>query len=660
MLVTRGGTTRLSLAAVAAAFVVLPAGASGAVTGVLAGHTMNGQPIPCVAQPDGVRVCTGDESGPGGTDLRLQSFDGTPLQLYVTLPPAPASGADGGYPLVVQSHGWGAPSTGPNDTQYGGGSAVQWARDGYAVLQLVARGWADSCGTTESRLVNVTACAKGYVHLDDYRYEARDVQYAVGLLVDEGLVDANRIGAVGESYGAGVSLDLATLKDRVMNLDGSFSPWTSPKGTPLHIAAAAPFAGFSDLVFALAPNGRTFDSGITSATADFSPVGVEKASIVDGLYATGVGENNVYYAPPGLDPQADLTTWLANTNIGEPYSTPLDQSMIQDFEQFRSPYYLLDGAYGTRREAPAPLLLTNGFTDDIFPVVEVLRYYNLERRLYPSDPISLQFADIGHQRGDNKPADLAALLGPTFHAFFDHYVKGNGPQPKLGVTARTQTCPKTAPSGGPYWAPTWAGLHPGEVDYSSKPAQMILSAAGNPQVSATFDPVGAAELSAINGQSWACQTASATPEGQGVATYQLPAATGAGYTLLGAPTVTADLNVTGEFAYIAARLLDVDPGTNTETLVARGVYRIDPNSPNGRTVLQLYEGAWHFAGGHIPELELLGRDAPYVRPSNGAFSISVSNMKLRLPVHEVPGAPSTPAVVKKPLAGPARPRKLGP
>jgi hypothetical protein len=34
--------------------------------------------------------------------------------------------------------------------------------------------------------------------------------------------------------------------------------------------------------------------------------------------------------------------------------------------------------------------------------------------------------------------------------------------------------------------------------------------------------------------------------------------------------VTADLNVTGEFAYIAARLVDVDPGTNTKTLVARG------------------------------------------------------------------------------------------
>jgi hypothetical protein len=113
-----------------------------------------------------------------------------------------------------------------------------------------------------------------------------------------------------------------------------------------------------------------------------------------------------------------------------------------------------------------------------------------------------------------------------------------------------------------------------------------------------------------------------------------------GYTLLGSPTVTADLKVTGEFAYIAGRLVDVDPATNTKTLVARGAYRIDPKAPNGRQTFQLSANGWHFAPGHIPELELLGRDAPFLRPSNGVFSIAVSNLELRLPVHEVSGAVS--------------------
>jgi hypothetical protein len=109
------------------------------------------------------------------------------------------------------------------------------------------------------------------------------------------------------------------------------------------------------------------------------------------------------------------------------------------------------------------------------------------------------------------------------------------------------------------------------------------------------------------------------------------------------------LKVTGKFAYIAARLLDVNPATNTETLVARGVYRIDPNAPNGLQVFQLNPNGWHFAPGHVAKLELLSQDAPYARPSNGVFSISVSKLQLRLPVHQVPGSHGTPPVVKKPL-----------
>ena len=67
-------------------------------------------------------------------------------------------------------------------------------------------------------------------------------------------------------------------------------------------------------------------------------------------------------------------------------------------------------------------------------------------------------------------------------------------------------------------------------------------------------------------------------------------------------------------------------------------------------MFQLHPGAWHFAAGHIPKLELLGQDSPYVRTSNGQFSISVSDLQLRLPVHEAPGAPGTPPSVDGPAA----------
>ena len=155
------------------------------------------------------------------------------------------------------------------------------------------------------------------------------------------------------------------------------------------------------------------------------------------------------------------------------------------------------------------------------------------------------------------------------------------------------------------------------------PAQTISSSAGNPAIAAAVDPIG--------GQG-ACATVPATDQGEGVATYRLPAARGSGYTLLGAPTVTAKLSVTGQYAFIAQRIWDVDPATNTETLVARGVYRIDASAPDGVQTFQLHPGAWHFAAGHVAKLELLGQDPPYVRTSNGTFSITVRALQLVLPV----------------------------
>jgi X-Pro dipeptidyl-peptidase (S15 family) len=155
-----------------------PASASAAISGVLSGHTVSGQAIPCTTQSDGTRVCQGDYSSSGGPDTRLASFDGTPLAGYVILPPTPASGPDGNYPLVVQSHGWGGQAGGPSDTQYGGPTADEWAKDGYAVLQLTARGFGDSCGSAASRLADPAGCANGYIRLDDDRYEVRDIQHA--------------------------------------------------------------------------------------------------------------------------------------------------------------------------------------------------------------------------------------------------------------------------------------------------------------------------------------------------------------------------------------------------------------------------------------------------------------------------------------------------
>jgi hypothetical protein len=597
------------------------------VTGVLAGHTMNGAAIPCAARADGIRVCHGGIGGPGDDDRRLVSFDGVPLALFVTLPQADASVADADLPLIVQSHGWGMPPTGPEDAQYGGVTAVDWAAKGYAVLQLSARGWGDSCGTIASRRVDPAACQNGYLRLADARYEIRDVQNAVGLLVDEGLVDADRIGVTGESYGAGTSLALATLDDRIMEPDGSTRPWTTPDGTPLAITAAAPLSGWSDLIYALMPNGRTLDSRVTSDTDDFTPVGVWKQSVDNTLYLAGslIG----YYAPQGVDPEADVTTWFDILGGGEPYDTPEAAYVIDQIARYHSPYYLLSGAYGVATQQPPPLFLAAGFTDAIFPGDEYLRYVELLRSLFPDAETELFFYDGGHQRGQNKPADKA-LLRARIEGFLDHHLGGNAPEPGLGVTALTQTCPEGAPSNGPYRAATWEALHPEEVIHRDVAPQRVDSSAGDAAIAAALDPIRGG---------LACTEVPADDQGDGVATYRLSAAPADGFTMLGSPTVSADVSVTGEHAYLAGRLFDVDPATNTEVLVARGVYRIDPARPDTRIEFQLEPNGWHFAAGHVPKLELLGRDEPFLAPSAGTFGVTVSDLELRLPIHAVDGPP---------------------
>ena len=87
----------------------------------------------------------------------------------------------------------------------------------------------------------------------DTRYEVRDAQELAGLLADEGRTSFTQIGAIGGSYGGGMSMALAALKDRKMLPDGSLTAWQSPNGTPMQIAAATPEIPWTDLAVLAGP-----------------------------------------------------------------------------------------------------------------------------------------------------------------------------------------------------------------------------------------------------------------------------------------------------------------------------------------------------------------------------------------------------------------------
>ncbi len=583
-----------------------------------------GGAAPCTVQGDGERHCAGI----------FTSFDGAPIDVNVGFPPVPASGPDGDFPIVGIFHGWGGSKIDLSD-----GSAQEWLDAGYAVFSMSDRGWGNSCGALDPKRLIPGVCDEGYNHLMDTRFEVRDAQEAFEALADqaadgatggEGLIDPQKIASMGGSYGGGLSMALGALKNRQMQPDGSLVPWVSAGGKAMQIAAAQPDIPWTDLAYALTPNGHTLDYVADAPYLARGRVGVMKQSFVAGLFATGLAISN--YAPPGTDPDADLVTWFAAINAGEPYDTnPLSQDIVDETTTHHSSYYIDDAT------APAPLLISNGWTDDLFPPDEALRFYNRTRATHPGTPIALIFSDHGHQRGQNKVPD-AAFRGKQRRAWIDFYVRGIGAQPFLGVQTLTQTC--GGPSGGlggdfddadtdlPFSAPTWAALAPGEIRHESAAAQTIAPAVPTDvTVGQAFDPITG---------SGACATASAADQ-TGAATYRLDPAPAGGFTLMGSPTIVADIASPGSTSQIAARLLDVDPATNMETLVARGLYRPEIGAAATRQVFQLHPNGWKFAAGHVAKLELLPADQPYGRNSNGQLTITVSNLELRLPVIDQPG-----------------------
>jgi predicted acyl esterase len=617
----------LTLAAACGALVLAPAAhaeVTSVFTDAIPGSGSPATPVSCEVldgtgpgqqlSDAGVRFC----GTLNGTPVRttVKTFDGVPIDVNVALPPEPEEG-DGDFPVVMMFHGYAG-------TKIGLGSMRRWLNQGYATMSLTTRGFGESCGNNASRNADPDGCANGYVRLMDTRYEVRDAQELVGELVDEGVVDPGAIGATGASYGGGMSMALAALKDRKMLTNGSLVPWTSPDSTQLHIAAAAPEIPWTDLAYSLVPNGSTLD--YVSDAPYFSGngrIGVEKQAWVNTLYIQGF--LNGFYAPIGT-PGADLTGWQSLLDTGGPYDDdPEAQAIIDEITQHHSSYYI------DHSEPPAPSMITNGWTDDLFPAMEAIRFYNRTRTEYPNTPLALNLLDFGHPRSQNKAATVAAM-GAAENAWFDYYLKGNGDPPPNQVQAMTQTCPVGAAPGGPYVADTYPELSKGEIRFKSGPRQTISKTGtqygpefGNTPANTPPPPPATA----------CTQTDGA--DNPKTVNYRLDPAPAGGYTLIGSPTVIADFTAPGDNTQVAARLLDVGLD-GQQTLVARGLWRPDVSSKPHRQGFQLNPNAYHFDEGHIAKLELLPDDAPYGHASPGQKPVDVSDLELRLPVREVPGS----------------------
>jgi predicted acyl esterase len=644
----------------------------------------------------GVRFCKGN-----GTTERVPSWDGVPLDVDVTLPPGTNTGP---FPTIVMLHGYGGTKTefefplasGDSNEIYDYNNDY-FAQHGYAVVNYTARGFGESCGLTSTE-ADPGACAEhGFVHLADQRYEARDTQYLLGQLVEEGVAAAGKLGVTGISYGGGQTITLAYLKNRIRcagepdeaydgpganpcegEPENALVPWETPvTKEPLEINAAYARWPWSDIANALVPNGRfleydpaTYDQDGASGTE--SPIGVPLFSYQQALYSDGVVSAGGYYEVPS--PTASLEWNLSESLVlfehPEP-ENPKDQEVVNGLSAFHGGFAVPSG------EAPAPLLMQSGWNDDLFPPRETLRVYNSVREKYPDNSfVALQYGDVGHSRGTDTPV-ADQYFDAQGAAFFEEKLLGVE-KPKIEdeesgeevgspangqATTFTTTCePQTeAESGAGGIAPyvdtsSWQDLQNGVVELSGSAAQTVSNPASedNEAIGGEFDPILQEEKTTPNVLSPEPETDGPcreiyAAEPEGTASYIEPVTED--FTMMGLPTISAKISVSGtekSDGQIDARLWEIVPNVakpqeTTERLVSRGDFKLEePQTPN--VVFQLHGNGYTFEEGDAIKLELTTSEYPYYQSGTSPYSISVSDVHAYLPTFNSPG---TGTLVKK-------------
>ena len=222
-------------------------------------------------------------------------------------------------------------------------------------------------------------------------YEVRDAQYALGQLADDGVIDPQKIGATGGSYGGGISIALGALRNRTQLPNGSLVPVDEPA------RQADGDRGHRPRVHVVGPGHVAEPERLLARLRRRRALLRRRAprrhpeAVVEQLAVPRRARLLGYYAPIGTDPSADITGWKALTDTGGPFdANPAAAGMVDELTKNHSGYYIDDSI------PPAPALLANGWNDDLFPVDESLRYYNKVRAKYPTAPISMFHLDFGH------------------------------------------------------------------------------------------------------------------------------------------------------------------------------------------------------------------------------------------------------------------------
>ncbi|HEY2354931.1 MAG TPA: CocE/NonD family hydrolase [Gaiellaceae bacterium] len=538
----------------------------------------------------------------------IPTFDGIGLDTDLSIPLK----ATKARPTIVMLHGWGQDKTFWEASTKAGDGAGSWhwnnvwfVAHGWVVVNYTARGFQQSCGTTDE---DANCTPNGYTHLADRRFEVRDTQTLLGKLVDAGIARTRELAATGDSYGGGQSWLLATSL-----------PWKSTKGHTLQLAAAVPKYGWTDLLDSLAPNGRA--NALAAQPAHNTPFGVPKMSYISGLYAVGRAQGNGRYDANAADYGTDLDEGYARIQAGEPYDPSTDPVLagLAASYRYRNAYDATAflGKLKAKKVKPVPIFSVQGWTDPLFPAVQTLQMFRKLRAADLHYPIQMAFGDVGHSNAQN-PAWQWKPLNTLANAFLVAHVLHTKRTPQLAYSFETEC------SGGATPAPvkgTWSSLANGTTTLTSTSGGTTLSATANPADGADSDPIA---------NSGCLKEASGTTDPGGI---YYTFANAHPTNLLGLPKVKLTYALTGQDAVVGLKLWDQAPD-GSKTLVTRGAYRLSTaaGDPAGGTLTTyLYGNDWVFPAGDSIVLQVTQNDSPYLRPDNEPSSITWSGLTLDLP-----------------------------
>ena len=337
----------------------------------------------------------------------VQVGEGIPLTATVFVP-----SGEGPFPAVIMVHSWMGWRI-QCDLLY----APSFARRGYVVLTYDCRGWGSSGGE-----VSCAAPDRELCDLEDMITWMCSPESGIP-------VDPERIGITGVSYGGGHSFLAATRDPR--------------------IKAAAPMNGWTDLNFALTPNGCW--------KAAWSI-----ALFVGSLWAVR------------FNPKNDLVRWLKTViferNLHGVSEELKERSAIHDVDK-----------------VSCPMFIVHSWNDDLFEPNQILKFYeelDAPKRLHMANGIHGYDAGRGDLLVPNKIWDDA-------RRWFDYWLKDdkdNGINEEPAVTyyqpwdRQMVTCDDWPPEGVDDVSYYLRGQHPDAVNSGS----LVTEAPGNHEAAELF------------------------------------------------------------------------------------------------------------------------------------------------------------------------------